>query len=367
MIDWEYLRTLHLGDYEGIYLNSAANGIPSIEAEKFVSVEIEKYRKAPGKYRMNFIAESIPAIKRQVANLINANQEEVALVQKLSIAINLWVKDLPRGTKVAFYRGDYPSLTKPFEVGDFDVRWLDFEQHEINLDTLEEFLNKERPNILGLSHVQWTTGYVADFELIGQLCKKFDCLLMVDATQSLGSLSIDVQKCNIDVLGASAYKWPLAGFGNGIFYLSNSIQQKYPPHSAGFNSYVWENGETQYYPSMKSYEPGHHDHVAFHRLGFALSQIKKIGLENITIRINRLMSYLIQELNDIGISPIGSKLMKHRGGILCVKSKPGLLKHLLSKNIEVSERGGFIRLGLHYYNNEGDIDVLVKEVERFNL
>ncbi|MDA8886488.1 aminotransferase class V-fold PLP-dependent enzyme [Bacteroidia bacterium] len=365
MIDWEGLRDLHLEEIEGTYLNSAANGLISIANESFVSDESTKYRKAPSQYRTTFNTSAIPAIRKQAADLINANTSEIALIPNLSIGLNLFVKSLPDSFKCAFYKGDYPSLTMPFVVANFDVKFLEFDNHEVNLYDLELFLQTEKPDLLGLSQVQWLTGYKADLESIGMLCNQYGCLFLVDATQSLGASNIDVKKSYVDILGASGYKWPLAGFGNGILYIHEEVMQQYPPLSSGFNSFTLEGNTPVYYPSIQSYEPGHHDHIAFHRFGFALVQISELGLENIILRTRRLMSYLIQELNDTEIKVIGTFDINYRAGIICIKSKEGLLQHLTSKKIEVSERGENIRIGVHYYNNEADIDVFIKEVLLF--
>tara|TARA_B110000091_G_C13556821_1_gene366820 strand:- start:112 stop:438 length:327 start_codon:yes stop_codon:yes gene_type:complete len=105
--------------------------------------------------------------------------------------------------------------------------------------------------------------------------------------------------------------------------------------------------------------------VAFHRLGFALQTIKEIGQDFIYLRITELMDYLIEQLEQAQIPIVGDFYDENRLGILVIESKKGLFHHLTSKDIEVSERGGNIRVGLHYYNNEKDIDVFVKEVSIF--
>jgi len=122
-----------------------------------------------------------------------------------------------------------------------------------------------------------------------------------------------------------------------------------------------------YQPSIKSYEPGHHDHVAFHRLGFALQTIKELGQDFIYLRITELIDYLIEQLEETPISIVGDFYNENRLGILAIESKEGLFQHLLSKRVEASERGGNIRIGLHYYNTEEDVDVFVKEVNNFTL
>lgn len=366
MIDWDGLRDLHLAEYEGTYLNSPANGLPSMANEAFVADEISKFREAPGKYRTDFMANAIPAIKQQIADLTNARASEIALIPNFSIGINLFVQSLPTKTKVLLIEDDYPSITTPFQINDFDIVWTTFEKdHTIDLNKLEDALQKEKPDYLALSHCQYLTGYLADLESIGALCKANDCRLIVDATQSFGAISINVQKCNISVLGASCYKWALAGFGNGFLYINEQVLAENIPKSAGFNSYPSQDGKSEYIPSIKSYEPGHQDHVAFHRLGFALQTIKELNQDFIHLRITELMDSLIEQLAEGEIPIVGDFYNENRLGILVIKGKKGLTKHLAHKGIEVSERGGNIRIGLHYYNNEEDVDAFVSEVKSF--
>ena len=366
MINQAELRSQHLVNYTGIYLNSPANGIPSLANEKFVAAEIAKFREAPASYRLDFMTQAVPAIKKQVAGLINGSISEVALIPNFSIGLNLFINSLPSETKVLLIEDDYPSLTIPFQVNELDVLWTTFEEdHTLDLAKIEATIKEHRPAFFALSHCQYLTGYLADLESIGAICKQYDCKLIVDATQSFGAMEIDVQKCQVSVLGASCYKWALAGFGNGFLYVSEDTLNTYPPKSAGYNSFLWTNGLPAYLPSIKSYEPGHHDHTAFHRLGFALQTITELGQDFIHLRITELMDYLIQQLQESKIPTIGDFYDENRLGILTIPSKEGLFQHLLSQGIEASERGGNIRIGLHYYNNEEDVDVFVKELKRF--
>ena len=134
MINWEELRDEHLENYTGVYLNSPANGIPSLATEAFVAAEVLKFRETPGQYRTNFISTAIPAIKQQVADLLSAKTSEVALIQNFSIGLNLFVQSLPAKTKILLIEHDYPSLTTPFVINDFEVIWTTFEDdHTLDL------------------------------------------------------------------------------------------------------------------------------------------------------------------------------------------------------------------------------------------
>ena len=367
MIDWEAIRKVHLAEYQGTYLNSAANGIISKANEYFIVDDASRFREAPGKYRMDFKTKAIPAIKEQVAEMVNAKSSEIALIPNLSVGLNLFIQSLPAKTKVLLIEDDYPSITTPFRINDFDIVWTTFEEdNTIDLAKIEAILISNSPDYFALSHCQYLTGYLADLESIGALCQEHNCKLIVDATQSFGAISIDVQKCNISVLGASCYKWALAGFGNGFMYINENVLAANTPKAGGFNSYETQDGNSEYEVSMKSYEPGHHDHVAFHRLGFALQTIKELGQDFIHLRITELMDYLIDQLAGADIQIIGDFLNENRLGILVIKSPKGLLEHLQANGVEVTRRGNNIRIGVHYYNNKEDVDVLVKEIKKFS-
>lgn len=360
MINWDEIRGNHINTIEGIYLNSPANGLISSKTIAYDQQETVKFLSNPGKYRIDFIVNSIPRIKTLLGNQINASEYSVALIPNFSIGLNFFVSSISPSMKIGLIRNDYPSLTKPFEVRQHTISWLNFEDDlTLDLTKVEQLIIENNLDVFAISHCQWLTGYLADIESIGAICKQHNCLFMVDATQSFGAIEIDVTKCNIDVLGASCYKWPLAGFGNGFLYVAKDVLNKFPARVAGFNSFFWEKNEAIYRPSIKSFEPGHHDHDAFNRLEFSLQKINEIGIDNIHTKITELMDYLIEQLQKYNIEIIGDFLDENRLGIISIASRPNLFKHLISKNIEVSERGGNIRLGVHYYNNRTDIDSFI--------
>jgi len=369
MINWTLLREEHLGKTEVIYLNSPANGLISSKNIAYEYAETEKYLANPGKYRLDFMLETMPAIKQQLACIINAKSTDIALVQNFSIGINFFVSALPKNTKVLLIEDDYPSLILPFKVNELEICWSKFEKDKtLDLIKLENLIKTEKPNIFAISHCQWLTGYLADLQSIGAICQKYNCFFFVDATQSFGATEINVKKCNIAILGASCYKWALAGFGNGFMYFNQEVLENYPPKTAGFGSYTWENGQPKYLPSIKSFEPGHHDHAAFHRLHFALERVTSIGLDSIKAKIEELMDYLIDSLNKHPIEIVGDFYNENRLGIISIQSNQSLFKKLINSNIEVSERGGNVRLGVHYYNNNQDIDALLGVLQKeFNL
>ena len=54
--------------------------------------------------------------------------------------------------------------------------------------------------------IHWTDGTTFDLKKIGRRCKEANALLIVDGTQSVGSMPMDVKDCNIDALVCTSYK-----------------------------------------------------------------------------------------------------------------------------------------------------------------
>ncbi|HAY89520.1 MAG TPA: hypothetical protein DCY51_08780 [Bacteroidetes bacterium] len=168
MVNWLELRNEHLENYEGIYLNSPANGLPSLANEAFVVAEVLKFREAPGAYLLDFINHAVPAIKQQIAALIHCSASHVALIANFSIGLNLFVNSLPSKTKVLLIENDYPSLTMPFQTHDFEVVWTTFEEdHTLDLAKIEQTIKEHQPAFFAISHCQYLSGYLTDLEGIG--------------------------------------------------------------------------------------------------------------------------------------------------------------------------------------------------------
>jgi len=141
--------------------------------------------------------------------------------------------------KVLLLENDYPSVNWPFESRDFDVSYVRIDadvEHRI-----QETIVTKNIEVLALSLVQWLDGFLMDIDFLKELKKDYPNLIIIaDGTQFCGTRNFDFTASGIDVLGASAYKWLLAGYGNGFMLFSDSVQERFAVRSIGFNA---ANGE----------------------------------------------------------------------------------------------------------------------------
>lgn len=73
-------------------------------------------------------------------------------------------------------------------------------------DQIEAALKKFRPAILGIVHAETSTGAAQPLAGLGDLCRKYDCLLLVDTVTSLGGVPLFIDEWKIDVAYSGSQK-----------------------------------------------------------------------------------------------------------------------------------------------------------------
>ncbi len=300
-----------------------------------------------------------PEIKNRIASFLNAPEGSIALLPNFSWGINGIVQSLKGTEKVLMYEGDYPSFTEPFKINAFDITWVGDDGFAIDVDLLKQKIVSDKIDILAISHVQWMSGFKVDLKDLGNFCKKHNVRFLVDATQSIGAIPIDIAELNIDVLIASNYKWMNAGFGTGIMYVKDSFLEEYTPAVGGHNSFKEIGGE--YEPGIQSYEPGHPNMYGFSVLDAAIKDKMERGVASIQQHNLQLAAQLVNEIGETGLL-VGPASMKKRSSIVFLKDEKGLWTKMQEADIVASQRGGNIRISFHYYNTEADVQKLIDVV-----
>lgn len=337
------------------YLNTAACGLV---APQFTASAIELYNSLEHNASSNaeqWKMNEQEKVRSAIAGLMKVNTENVALIPNFSWGINGVVQALKGDERVLMYKKDYPSLLDPFRVNNFDITWLDdTDGFTLPIDAIEEYITAKKIDILAISHVQWGSGYKADLQALGRLCKANDVIFIVDATQSLGAFPIFPAEVDADVFIASNYKWMNGGFGTGVMYINDAFMAKYPPVIAGYNSYM-QYGDNIYRPAVASYEPGHPNMFGFSILKAAVEYKQQLGLDKIEVHNKKLTQLLLDEIRALPVTLIGEDSTDNRASIVFIKDEGDIAQKLKDNGIIVSIRNGNIRISMHYYNTSEDV------------
>ncbi len=94
------------------------------------------------------------------------------------------------------YDADVRKITKPWGEA-------------FNLDELKQAMETHRPAVLALVHAETSTGVRQPLEGVSELCRQYDCLLLVDSVTSLGGIPLFIDEWGIDL----AYSCSQKGLG----------------------------------------------------------------------------------------------------------------------------------------------------------
>ncbi|WP_343487583.1 aminotransferase class V-fold PLP-dependent enzyme [Allomuricauda sp. d1] len=305
---------------------------------------------------------TIPETRKTIAQFFGAKKHEISLVTNFSIGFNLLMEGLPKSSNVLLLKKDYPSVNWPVEDRGFKIHYAKIDENlEENVD---EVIRQHDIDVFVFSIVQWLDGILMDLDFIKRLKKDFPNLLIVaDGTQFCGMYDFDFERSGIDVLGASGYKWLLAGYGNGFFIIRETAQERFAIKSIGSGSVGGDPSKRDQIPFYKYLEPGHLDSLNFGSLKFALEFLQKIGMDKITEHNKILSEKAKHAFTELGLLKNSCAARENHSTIFNVRGETEIFQKLTKKNVVCVERGDGIRLSFHCYNVVGEIDEIVKIVK----
>jgi len=335
--------------------------LPVIDAlDKF-----EKERRDTGSLYYDKWYEEIEKGRKLAARLIRAKTSEIALIKNTSEGINLvtLILDWERGDNVVVSDLDFPANIYPFlnlRKKGVNVRYVKSHEGRVLASDIEKEID-ENTKLVSLSHVLYGNGFKIDLEEIGSLCEEKGVYFHVDASQSLGVMQTNVKKAKVDFLSVAGYKWLLSPLGSGFFFIKKEFLDRSP--ILGWQSvkdpFAFDVYNYEILDSAKRFEIGNLDVGAFLGMVAALELIDSIGIKEIEKRVLRLSSFLLDELNNLGVEVISNFERENRSGIISFINK-GITKEDLIENSIVATIREYIRLSPHIYNTE---DEILKAVE----
>ena len=343
------------------YLNTPASGLLSLPVYQWRKQQEQQFLEQGNNYGETL--GTLANVRKAVADFFVASETNVALVPNFSFGLNTLLEGLPQKQKILLLKDDYPSINWPIQMRDFDVC---FTKTTGNLEeNIQAAISKHRPTVFAFSIVQWLSGVKIDFEFLNQL-KAYhpELLLLADGTQYLGTEKFNFEESAIDVLGASAYKWLLSGYGNGFFLFKESVKEKVFPNTIGFNSAAGFDSSPEETTFAKHFEPGHLDVFNYGSLMQSLHFMEELGVDTLQNKIEKLSKKAKHAFMDLNLLSETIVNRKNYSTIYNLKGNEALFQKLKDNNIACSQRGGGIRVGFHFYNTEEDLEKLLSVINQ---
>ena len=349
------------------YLNTAAVGLASSAAVAAYHGYVDDWaRFGPNWLRGEAAAEKA---RISVASLMGADPSDIALIASVSAAAGLVASQFGpgrSGENVVIGEREYSSNHFPWRQlarKGYEVRQVPFRSGGLEPDDVARHVDG-RTRLVAFSAVQSATGHRSDIPAISGLARKVKALVFVDGTQVVGASSIGSDLDLVDVLATPDHKFLMnPGRGLGYCYLSPNAQDRFVPTNAGWKAAAVP-VESFFGPTMElSTTASRFDNsiswIAAVGNEAALSAFDSFGADTIYRRNRELSDLLRAALTEIGWIPVTIPAT-HRSTIVSVplqhREPAALLLELKHRGVICAARDGHLRLALHFYNHEDDIN-----------
>jgi len=225
----------------------------------------------------------------------------------------------------------------------------------------------ERVAITAVPHCHWIDGGLLDLAAIGGRCRDVGSALVVDATQSLGALPLDLAAVRPDYLVCPGYKWLLGPYSLGYLYVAPAHQDGRPLEQnwiarAGSEDFArLIDYQDRYQPGARRFDVGERSNFALLPVGIVgLEQLLAWGVDRIAATLAAKTAVIAERAAGLGLRTGPAQLraghylgLRFPGG-----APPQLPERLAEQQVYVSVRGASLRVTPHLYNDEADIERL---------
>jgi len=364
------------------YLNCAYKAPLLKSCEVAATKALKDDRNPIGRTPEHFFKD-LGIIKSEFSKIVKCNPSQVAIIPSSSYGIASALKNIhcqPGQHAITIkdeFPSDYLALHKWCANHKAELRVISAEAingrvgEAWNRSILESIT--EDTALVIMSSVHWMNGIKFNLEEIGAKCKAVGAKFVVDGTQSVGALQIDVNKFNIDALICAAYKWLFGPYSTGVAFYGDAFNGGEPIEESWMNRTnaadfaKLTNYDLNYTPDAGRYNVGQTSNfILAPMLKSSLIQINTWGVEQIELYCSQLVRPLFDYLNKLGLTIEDDAFRtNHLFGLPMPKdvSSDRLKANFAKNNIYVSVRGQSLRISVNVFNTEQDISKLIEVIE----
>lgn len=313
----------------------------------------------------------VERLRALIGQLLGDDAEGVALVPATSYGFAVAATNLAArpGTRVLVLAKEYPSGI---------YTWRRFAaRHQAEIVTVERApgqrwtdavlgLLDERAAVVSVPNVHWTDGAWLDLPAIAARSHEVGAHLVIDASQSLGVVPLNVRALRPDFVVSVGYKWLLGPVGRSYLWVA-------PQHRGGIpveENWISRAGSEDfarlvdysddYQPGARRFDQGQRTLFELNPMAItAAEQLLTWGIENIAATLAGITGTILERLNALGLTPTTPERGPHLLGLtLPEPARTHILPALAQARCFAAVRGSALRLAPHLHITNTDIDRL---------
>ena len=306
------------------------------------------------------------------ARLAGVDADGVALVPATSYGLAVAAANLTAvpGQRVLVLAEDFPSNWYTWQrfarrtgatvaaVGRHDGQtWA-----EAVLDELDE-----RTAVVAVLAVHWTDGALVDLGAVAARARAVGAALVVDASQALGAMPLDLAAVQPDYLVSVGYKWLLGPFGLGYLYVAPQHRDGVPLEENWISRLGSEDFarlvdyEDRYQPGARRFDVGQRTHFETTPMAIAaLRQLLDWEVPRVAATLRRITGRIEEQVRAMGLTLVSPDRGPHMLGVRLPTPALGRASAALEQaGVFVGVRGSSLRVSPHLWTTDEDVDRLL--------
>lgn len=303
------------------------------------------------------------------ARLLGVDPDGVALVPAASYGMAVAARNLAArsGQRLLVLAGDFPSGVNTWRAfarkHGAEILTVNREPGQNWTDAVLEALD-DRVAIASVPSAHWTDGALLDLARVGARARACGARLVVDATQSLGAVQLDLAAARPDYLIAAGYKWLLGPYGLSYLYVAEEHRDGEPLEEnwisrAGSDDFAGlADYRDDYLPGARRFDVGERAEFELTPMAnAALRQLIDWGVDNIEAALSGITARIEDAARELGIA-ISSDGARgpHMIGLLLPPERCAAAPDALRRaGVHVALRGTALRVSPHLHITGDDI------------
>jgi cysteine desulfurase len=246
--------------------------------------------------------------RRQIANLINADPQEIIFTSGATESNNIALKgtayaNFPAKNHIITVKTEHECVlgcARALELGGFEITYLDVDEKGLlDLRHLAAAITN-KTSLISVMAINNEIGVIQNIHAIGEICKRHNVIFHTDAAQAVGKIPLDVQDMNIHLLSISGHKM-YGPKGIGALYVRKDTSVL-PLFDGGGQEQGLRSGTLS--PALCA-GLGKASEIAEAQMGKDLTHIEKLS--------DRFLSLLLKKLNCVTVN--GSMEDRFKGNL----------------------------------------------------
>jgi selenocysteine lyase/cysteine desulfurase len=361
------------------YFNTASNA-PQLNASRARLLDAAGAKSRPWERLPSDSFADAESIRRLAAELFGADSDAWAIIPAASYGLSAAARAiepiLKPGDRILVMADEFPSNVLPWRrVAEHAGAALMTVATPADGDWTVAVLDAIRAGVrvVALSHCHWTNGALLDLTQISAACRQIGALLVLDVTQSLGAMPLDLARVDPDFMVAAGYKWLLCPYGFGLMYVAprwrdaRPLEETWLARAGAEDFATLVNTSDVYRPGARRFDVGETCVTTILPGAIAaLEQLRAWGVARIAESLRIISEQIAPQLQaqGFGVLPATRRAPHMFGATLPDRCDQDVAGSLRQHGVFVSRRGQSIRFAPHLHVTEADLAQLAAALKR---